>query len=139
MGQRRRVKWYPDAQQERIAAISYSRLYFGKNAAKKLADELQKNNILLLQNPHMGTIEPRLDYLPVMIRYLVVGHYKEYYYVKDEEIRILRLWHCAQDPEKVYTYFTNNPQILCEERIPYQTRHDELTSQSPKPDNSFEE
>lgn len=134
-----RLKWYPDAKQERALAIVYCRKYFGKQASIRLEETLHKNNILLLQNPHMGTIEPRLDYLPVMIRYLVVGHYKEYYYVKDEEIRILRLWHCVQDPEKVYTYFTNNPQILCEERIPYQTRHDELTPQSPKPDNSFEE
>lgn len=113
------VKWYPDAEQEHISALRYSRREFGKSAAQRFDKEIRRNDVLLLQNPNMGTIEQRLNYLPVTIRYLVVETYKEYYYVKGEEIRILRLWHCAQSPTRLYAYFSANPQILCEPQVPY--------------------
>lgn len=113
------VKWYLDAEEERTAAFDYSLLHFGRNAARCFDKELRQNDILLLQNPNMGTIEQRLNYLPVTIRYLVVETYKEYYYVKGDEIRILRLWHCAQNPTQLYAYFNAYPQILCEPQVPY--------------------
>lgn len=123
------VKWYPDAEHERTAAIDYSLLQFGKKAARRFDTELRRNDILLLQNPNMGAIEQRLDYLPLTVRYLVVGNYKEYYYVKGDEIRIIRLWHCAQNPTRLYAYFSANPQIVCEPQPEY--RRTPKPSQTP--------
>lgn len=116
-----RIVWYPDAQRERKLAIAYCLEHFGKKASLRLQDELNQNSVLLRQNPNMGSIERRLDYLPVAVRYLVVEDiYKEYYYVKNDEVRIIRLWHCAQNPEKLYTYFNDYPHILNEPQVAYQ-------------------
>lgn len=123
-----KVIWYPDARQERQLATAYCFEHFGKRAAAQLQNELDQNSILLRKFPNMGSIEWRLDYLPVTVRYLVVdGLYKEYYYVKNDEVRILRLWHCAQESEKLYTYFENNPHILNEPRVAYQPQKKPIT------------
>lgn len=115
--------------------MNYSKNQFGVKAAKEFSLEIKKNNILLLQNPNMGAIEQLLHYLLVTVRYPVVDNYKEFYYVKDDEIRILRLWHCAQNPVRLYSYFNANPQILCDPLEEYQR-----TPKSPQtPDNSFEQ
>lgn len=130
-----KVKWYPDARKEQKQAIRYSNEHFGFSSGENLYSVLKQNNSLLLQNPNMGTIEQRLDYLPVTVRYLVVETYKEYYYVKGDEIRILRLWHCAQNPTRLYAYFSANPQILCEPQVAY--RRTPKAAQTPDTDSEL--
>lgn len=118
-----KVIWYPDAQKERLSVVTYSLQHFGYRVAQRMESTFDGNDLLLLQNPNMGAIEYRLDYLPVTIRYLVVENiYKEYYYVKNDEIRILRLWHCAQEPERLYDYFENHPHLLSEPLTEYKYR-----------------
>ncbi|WP_455591012.1 type II toxin-antitoxin system RelE/ParE family toxin [Bacteroides sp.] len=118
-----RVTWYPDANNERLAVVAYSLQHFGRKVAQRIESTLDGNDILLSQNPNMGTIERRLDYLPETVRYLVIEDiYKEYYYVKNNEVRIVRLWHCAQNPENLYAYFNDNPHILCEPQVAYQPK-----------------
>lgn len=114
------IKWYPDALDELDKLTDYCYEKFGANTSRKLYQAFKYNDILLLHNPRMGTIEHSLDYLPVTVRYLVVeGIYKEYYYVKNDEVRILRLWHCAQEPEKLEDYFKNRPWVLNEPLVEY--------------------
>lgn len=118
-----RIIWYPDAKRERTLLIAYSFQHFGRKTALRLQKELNNNSALLLHNPNMGSIEHGLDYLPVTVRYLVIeGIYKEYYYVKNDEVRILRLWHCAQEPEKLDDYFKNNPWVVNEPLVEYGTK-----------------
>lgn len=120
------VIWYPDAKHERLAIVTYSLKHFGSKVAQRIESTLDGNDILLLHNPNMGAIEHGLDYLPVTVRYLVVeGIYKEYYYVKNDEVRILRLWHCAQEPEKLHDYLKNNPWVLNEPLVEYGTKRNQ--------------
>lgn len=118
------ITWHPDARTEHKEAIRFSVSHFGKAVGQKLISMLQHNDILLLRNPELGTVEQRLDHLPVTVRYLIIGPYKEYYCIEGDEIHILRLQHCTQDTTKFYTYFDNNPYLMNESRKEYNRTSD---------------
>ncbi len=67
------------------------------SAAETLATKIEKNIILLSDNPHLGKVPKEEELAHVGYRYLVVDNYLIFYIVERQNIFIHRILHGARD------------------------------------------
>ncbi|MBP3641231.1 MAG: type II toxin-antitoxin system RelE/ParE family toxin [Parabacteroides sp.] len=91
------VIWHRKAQEQFENAMDYCLKQFGRRAAKRIVDKIDKDVLLLSANPYMGAIEESLQKL-AEFRYIVEGPAKLIYTVEDGYIFIHLYWDCRQDP-----------------------------------------
>jgi plasmid stabilization system protein ParE len=72
--------------------------YFKRNGTKlyshKLNDEIKKIIKLLLKHPYLGK-KTEIENVHVLVK----GDFKIFYKIEPEEIVILMVWDCRQDPD----------------------------------------
>lgn len=96
------VEWTPDAIVQTNEMLQYTELYFGKKAAKRIAKEIASNNRRLVDNPHLGPIEPILSHRTKEYRHINVdSNYKMLYYVAHDTIYVVGLWHQSRNPKRM--------------------------------------
>ena len=85
-------------------SIAYCLKHFGKQAALNFIDKLEKNCIRIKNNPLIGTIEETFADRDKEYRSLIEGHHKLIYTQEGKRsIRIVLLWDCRQNPDKLRT------------------------------------
>lgn len=79
--------------------------YYSFNAsfsvASKIVKRIVKKSILLESNPFIGVKETLLTDRPFEYRFLVVNNYKIIYRFNDNIIRIVSVFDCRQNPQKM--------------------------------------
>lgn len=79
--------------------------YYSFNAsssvASKIVKRIVKRSILLKSNPFIGVKEALLTDRPFEYRFLVVNNYKIIYRFNDNIIRIVSVFDCRQNPQKM--------------------------------------
>lgn len=73
----------------------------GMRTARKLVSRIADHVDILRDNPRAGQREELVKDLSDEFRYLVDGHYKIVYRITDENIVILAVFDCRQNPEKM--------------------------------------
>lgn len=96
------VIWTKRANRERIATLTYGAKAFGKHAAGKLNERIESYVVLLVENPHLGGLEPLLAERRSEYRSLVVHeHYKLVYYIKGKTLYVVDLGDTRREPAKL--------------------------------------
>jgi len=66
-------------------------------AANTIADKIEKNMLLLSENPHLGRIPRDEEIKNLGYRYLIVQNYIIFYTIEKNTIWIHRILHSSQD------------------------------------------
>ena len=96
-----KVLWSDTALLQLQDIFDYYKLNASPAIARRLVKFLIESTILLESNPKLGTIEPLLSERPFEYRYLVRKNYKIIYRFNDNLVRIISVFDCRQDPEKI--------------------------------------
>ena len=96
------VIWAPRAKRQVDLAIAYCLNQFGKRAALRFVDKLEKCCTLIKNNPFIGVPEHLLGDKPKQYRSLIEGYHKLIYTIENEHlIHIVLLWDCRQAPDSI--------------------------------------
>ena len=98
------IIWHAKALKQLEDAMEYCMLQFGAKIAERVANKIDKDILLLSQNPEMGQIEETLKGRSSCFRYIVEGPLKFIYTVEDGYIFIHLLWDCPQNPSRLINY-----------------------------------
>jgi plasmid stabilization system protein ParE len=93
-----RIIWSKKAETDLYLNIGYIAKNSPQNAVKILSDVIELSNSLA-KFPYMHPEEP--VYNSKNVRYAVIYSYKMIYKIHEDEIRILRLFHTKQNPNKI--------------------------------------
>jgi len=94
---KRKIEWSSQAKTDLSRILEFFNIRNGsKTYSKKLNSKLRKAIRLLSKHPLLG-IQSDVE----NIRVLVDGDYAIFYQVTQENIRILTIWDCRQDPDNV--------------------------------------
>ncbi len=96
-----KIVWTERAFGQLKRAISYIRDERGVSYATIVLDKIIKSTSLLTNHPKAGQEEPLLKHKKSEYRYLVVFSYKVIYKVQNDKIVISRVFHTAQNPNKM--------------------------------------
>lgn len=96
-----RIRWSNKAKHQLRELFNYYQI----NASSIVAESLIKSILFRTRNlnffPNMGKKEELLLHHPKDFRYLVEGNYKILYWRNDNEIIIVSVFDCRQNPEKL--------------------------------------
>jgi len=71
------------------------------NAAERKVRQITERIQILTKNPHIAAVEPCLVGFPFVFHSLIVGYHKIIYIVDKEVIKIVCIWDCRQNPNKL--------------------------------------
>lgn len=97
------VIWHQLALEQLEETLNYCLKQFGKKVAERVANKIDKDVMLLSQNPYMGAVEENLRGTSCF-RSIVEGPSKLIYTVENDFIFIHLLWDCRQDPTRIINY-----------------------------------
>jgi len=81
--------------------FDYYNLRASTAVARKIIKGIVKKSILLESNPLIGVKEPLLENRPFEYRFIVENNYKIIYRFNDNIARIVSVFDCTQNPEKI--------------------------------------
>lgn len=97
-----KVKWHPRAKTAVRQTARYIRSQFDAKSASDFVKEVYHTEKLLVNNPHLGAIEPLLSDLPVMYRSIVINRLnKLVYWINEDTIEIVACWDTRREPKKL--------------------------------------
>lgn len=97
------VIWHQKALDQLEETLNYCLKQFGKKVAERVANKIDRDIILLSQNPYIGGVEEVLQGSSCF-RSIVEGPSKLIYTVEDDFIFIHLFWDCRQDPDRMSEY-----------------------------------
>ena len=95
------VVWTKKALGQLEKAVKYISEESGKYYAEIVLNHILSAVDNLIENPKMGQVKSLLEHKKSEYRYLVVWSYKIVYMVRKERVVISRIFHTAQDPNKL--------------------------------------
>ena len=96
-----KIVWTNRAFGQLERAISYVKEERGYSYASIVLDKILKSTSLLVEHPQIGAIEPLLRYKKSEYRFLLAFAYKIIYRVDKDRVIISRVFHTAQNPDKL--------------------------------------
>ncbi|MDD2278177.1 MAG: type II toxin-antitoxin system RelE/ParE family toxin [Bacteroidales bacterium] len=96
-----RVLWTDSALSQLEDIYDYHKLKASPRIAKELVKTLVEETIILESNPLIGVKEPLLSARPYEYRFLVKNNYKIIYRFNENLIRIISVFDCRQNPNKL--------------------------------------
>jgi plasmid stabilization system protein ParE len=96
-----RVLWTDSALFQLEDIYDYYKIKANPRIAKKLVKTLVEETIILESNPLIGVKEPLLSERPYEYRFLVKNNYKIIYRFNENLIRIISVFDCRQNPNKI--------------------------------------
>ena len=98
-----KIIWSAFAEQQIDEIFIYYKSRAGIKVASKIVKAILRKPNLLLNNHHIGTLEPHLDGRPEQYKYLITTNYKIIYAVdKDKElIKVVDVFDTRQNPIKL--------------------------------------
>lgn len=97
------IIWHQIARQQVEDTLDYCLLQFGKKVAERVANKIDRDILLLSQNPYLGQVEEALCGTSCY-RSLVEGPSKLIYTVEDGYLFIHLFWDCRRNPESIIDY-----------------------------------
>lgn len=94
------IIWGDLAKQTLHETVNYYKENISYTTAQNIKRQIVERTRQLKIFPYSGSIE--LSYNNITFRYLVVSHYKIYYYVSDDRIHIIVVWDTRQSPDKLW-------------------------------------
>lgn len=96
-----KILWSDTSLSQLEDIYNYYKLNASQKIASRLVKHLVKETIRLKRNPLIGTKEPLLAEKIFEYRYLVSKNYKIIYRFNDGIIRVIAVFDCRQNPEKI--------------------------------------
>jgi plasmid stabilization system protein ParE len=96
-----RVLWTDSALSQLEDIYDYYKIKASPRIAKKLVKTLIEETIVLESSPFIGVKEPLLSERPFEYRFLVKNNYKIIYRFNENLIRIISVFDCRQNPNKI--------------------------------------
>lgn len=97
-----KVLWTPNANRSYEYIITCATDYYGKSLLRKLVSDIQRAEMLLADNPLLGSMEPLAANRNFDYRYIVLSKpFKLIYTVYDGVVYIADLWDTRQSPERL--------------------------------------
>ena len=101
-----KIVWYTEARSDLKSIYTY---YSGLNrrTANSIASQISHQLKLLVKNPLMAAIETQLQGKKKVYRSLLTfkGKLKVIYTIYNEQIHIVMIWNCVQNPETLKNSF----------------------------------
>ena len=95
----RNIQWSDKALKSFRETVRYIINTFGKNAARKFDENIAQWEIIILQNPAIGSKEPLLKGERKEYRSIVVHkNNKLIYYVENDTLHVADLWDTRREP-----------------------------------------
>lgn len=95
------IRWSAKAEQQLTNILLYYHYETGNKFALRLLDKIMHITELLLTNPKLGFVEPRLQIFSREYRSVIEGYYKIIYQEKTDYIKIIAIFDCRQNPDKL--------------------------------------
>ena len=97
-----RVIWLPQAKSQLRQTASYILKEFGQKVRSEFMQDVQHANMLLSENPNLGSPEPLLADRSIMYRSYVVNRLnKIVYFIKEDHIEVADFWDVRREPKKL--------------------------------------
>jgi plasmid stabilization system protein ParE len=97
-----RVIWLPQAKSQLRQTASYILKEFGQRVRSEFMQDVQHANMLLSENPNLGSPEPLLADRSIMYRSYVVNRLnKIVYFIKEDHIEVADFWDVRREPKKL--------------------------------------
>ena len=94
------IVWHTTAIQQLQEIYDYYYQHMSSVVADNLIDDLLEAPDQLIRFPNSGAIEPMLQDMPVVFRYVLVRRtYKIMYYVQDDTCHLAAIWDTRNNPE----------------------------------------
>lgn len=97
------VLWHEKAEKQVEDALNYCFEHYGRSVARNLANAIDRDVLLLSENPYLGKVEESL-HRSVCYRSLIEGPSKLIYTIEDGYIFIHLFWDCRRQPESINLY-----------------------------------
>jgi len=97
-----RINWYNGAINAAKRIARYLDANFGMASVRKFNSLIKEYEIVLLQNPLIGLVEPLLQDRSVVYHSIVINRYnKLIYYVDSDFIYIVDIWDTRRNPDSL--------------------------------------
>lgn len=96
-----KVLWSDTSLAQLQEIFDYYNFRANVSVARKIIKGIVKKSILLESNPLIGVKEPLLDNRPFEYRFIIENNYKIIYRFNDNIARIVSVFDCRQNPEKI--------------------------------------
>ena len=96
-----KVLWSDTSLAQLQEIFDYYSFRANASVARKIIKGIVKKSILLESNPLIGVKEPLLDNRPFEYRFIIENNYKIIYRFNDNIARIVSVFDCRQNPEKI--------------------------------------
>ena len=101
MNKVKKVIWHEQASTVLRKTAAFIRKRFGLQVRQNFRNEVNHVQMLLMDNPYMGSEEPLLADLPIEYRSFVINKLnKIVYYVEGDTIHIADFWDTRREPKK---------------------------------------
>lgn len=97
----KQVIWTNFANNELKNIFNYHKLSASEKTARKILAKIYKSTNFLIKYHEMGAIEPNLEELKQHHRFILQGNYKIMYRIIKEDIYVVDIFDCQQDPDKL--------------------------------------
>lgn len=96
-----KVLWTDSSLAQLQEIFDYYNLMASTSVASKIVKRIVKKSLLLESNPLIGVKEPLLTNRTFEYRFMVVTNYKIIYRFNDNIARIVSVFDCRQNPQKI--------------------------------------
>ena len=96
-----KVLWSDTSLNQLQGIFDYYSIKASLAVAKKIIKNIVNKSILLESNPLLGAKEPLLNNRPFEYRFIVESNYKIIYRFNENVVRIVSVFDCRQNPQKV--------------------------------------
>lgn len=97
-----RVIWLPQAKRQLRQTAKYILREFGQKVRNEFMQDVQHANMLLSDNPNLGSVEPLLADRSLKYRSYVVNRLnKIIYFIKEDHIEVADFWDVRREPKKL--------------------------------------
>lgn len=95
------LDWSEPAKEDLNAIWEYYEVLIGFEKAEERIDRFFEKAEGLIQFPEMGAVEHEYTNAFITVRYLLEGHFKIYYKVEGQVVKILRVFDTRQNPDRL--------------------------------------
>ena len=96
-----KVLWTDSSLAQLQEIFDYHSIIVSTSVASKIVKRIVKKSLLLESNPLIGVKEPLLTNRTFEYRFIVVTNYKIIYRFNDNIARIVSVFDCRQNPQKI--------------------------------------
>jgi plasmid stabilization system protein ParE len=98
------LKWSVGAKRDLRQIHAFYAEHASSNVAKRMVERIVSRANQLIDAPYSGTLEKHLEGKKYPYRFLVFRYFKVHYIVNGEQIVIVGVFDCRQNPDKLIDF-----------------------------------